>query len=153
VPDGDRATLVFRRFLRHPPERVWDALTDPAQIRVWFMTEAKIDGRKGGTVEMVTGPNRVRSNGRILEWDPPRLYEYEWNTSPTAYVPTGESSVVRWELTPANQGTLLVLTHRKLSRATAATFSRGLRAFLDRLDAQLDGAALPDWQARAAAGT
>ncbi|HEY8472826.1 MAG TPA: hypothetical protein VIL37_09355 [Natronosporangium sp.] len=28
---GDRPTLVFVRELRHPPERVWVALTEPAQ--------------------------------------------------------------------------------------------------------------------------
>jgi hypothetical protein len=31
----DRWTLVFVRDLRHPPEAVWAALTDPAQLRGW----------------------------------------------------------------------------------------------------------------------
>jgi uncharacterized protein YndB with AHSA1/START domain len=146
--EGEFATLEFRRLLHHPPEDVWEAITDPEQLRIWFMTEAKIDGRKGGTVELMTGPYRVHSTGKILEWEPPRLYEYEWNTPPTQYAPKGESSVVRWELTPASDGTLLVLTHRKLSKATATVFSRGLRVFLDRLAAQLDGVVLPDWQRR-----
>jgi uncharacterized protein YndB with AHSA1/START domain len=146
--EGELATLVFRRLLRHSPQVVWEAITDPQQIRVWFMTEAMIDGRKGGSVDFVTGPYRVHSTGQILEWDPPRLYEHEWVTAPTRYLPKGESSVVRWELTPTDGGTLLVLTHRKLSKATAIVFSGGLRVFLDRLAAHLDGVALPDWQDR-----
>jgi uncharacterized protein YndB with AHSA1/START domain len=142
--EGELATLVFRRTLRHPPEAVWSAITDPEQIRRWFMTETRSDRRKGGSLEMVTGPYGVRAVGRILEWDPPRVYEHEWNSPPREYFPSGEASVVRWELTPAPEGTLLVLTHRKLSPATATVFSRGLRVFLDRLAAQLDGVPLPD---------
>ena len=33
--DGDRWTLILVRELRHPPEKVWRALTDPAQLREW----------------------------------------------------------------------------------------------------------------------
>jgi uncharacterized protein YndB with AHSA1/START domain len=146
--EGATATLVFRRVLRHPPQAVWNAITDPTEIRRWFMTEAKIDGRKGGSVDFVTGAQRVHASGRILAWEPPRLYEHEWNADPTQNLPAGESSVVRWELTPTEHGTLVVLTHRKLSKETAVVFSRGLRVFLDRLAAQLDGAELPDWQSR-----
>ncbi|MGI0132349.1 MAG: SRPBCC domain-containing protein [Thermoplasmata archaeon] len=142
---GDVATLTFRRYLRHPPAVVWDAITDPAQIRHWFMTEARIEGRKGGTVDLVTGPYRVHSTGRIVEWDPPFVYEYEWNLPPSSTAPKGEASRVRWELSPVEQGTLLVLTHRKLRTETAIVFSRGLRTFLNRLAAQLDGTPLPEW--------
>jgi uncharacterized protein YndB with AHSA1/START domain len=146
--EGEQATLVFRRSLRHPPEAVWAAITEPEQLRIWFMTETKTDRRKGGSVEMVTGPYGVRAVGRILEWDPPRLYEHEWNALPREDLPKGESSIIRWELSPTPEGTLLVLTHRKLSPATATVFSRGLRVFLDRLGAQLDGVVLPDWRTR-----
>jgi uncharacterized protein YndB with AHSA1/START domain len=145
VPDGEHATLIFRRRLPHPPEVVWHAITDPEQIRQWFATEARIDGWKGGTVDLVTGPNRVHGTGRILEWVPPRVYEYEWNVEPNSYLPTGEASVVRWELTPSGAGTLLVLSHRRLTRSTATIFRRGLRTFLDRLAALLEGQTLPPW--------
>jgi uncharacterized protein YndB with AHSA1/START domain len=137
--------LVFRRHLNHPPERVWNAITEPDEIRSWMVTEARIDGRPGGTVELVTGPNRVHSTGRIREWEPPRLFEYEWNVPPSEYAPKGEAAIVRWELRPDPEGTLLVLTHRHLTRTTARVFSRGFRGFLDRLAAQLDGRPLPEW--------
>lgn len=32
LADGDSATLVFRRRLPHPPEAVWKALTEPAEL-------------------------------------------------------------------------------------------------------------------------
>jgi uncharacterized protein YndB with AHSA1/START domain len=144
--EGDRATLVLRRFLPHPPNVVWRAITEPEQIRQWELTTAKVDGRPGGTVDLVTGASMVHATGRILTWDPPRVYEHEWNVAKEeARGPADEQSVVRWELTPREGGTLLVLTHRGLKRKTAGVFRHGLPGFLDRLEALLDGRPLPDW--------
>jgi hypothetical protein len=56
-PSGDRWTLVFVRDLRHPPEKVWAALTDPAQLREWspFTTDRDL-GRPGeATLTMIDG--------------------------------------------------------------------------------------------------
>lgn len=142
--EGERATLVFERTLPHSPEVVWAALTDPEQLRHWFMTEARIDGRPGGSVEMVSGPARFRWTGRILTWDPPRVLEYEWKADPRQELPEGEDSVVRWELSPSGVSTLLKLTHRRLTRRTAFGFAPGTHAFLDRLAAHLDQKPLPD---------
>src|SRR6266566_3399456 len=33
--DGEKWTLILVRELRHSPEKVWEALTDPAQLREW----------------------------------------------------------------------------------------------------------------------
>ena len=144
--EGDHATLVLRRFLHHPPAVVWRAITEPDQLRQWFLTTAVVEGHPGGRVDLLTGPSRVHATGRILTWDPPRVYEHEWNVAKDGSpFRTEEQSVVRWELSPREGGTLLVLTHRGLTRATAETFQHGLPGFLDRLEAQLDGRPLPDW--------
>jgi uncharacterized protein YndB with AHSA1/START domain len=148
IVDGETATLSFERELPHPPEDVWEALTDPEQLAEWFMAKATIDGRAGGSVEMWTGVSQLHWTGRILVWQPPRVYEYEWNAEPRAELPTGERSIVRWELEPKGAGTLLKLTHRRLTKGTARGFAPGTHAYLDRLAAQLDGMPLPDWMAR-----
>ena len=145
---GDHATLVFRRYLRHPPERVWAAITDPAQLRGWLLTEARIDGRVGGHVELVTTNYRVVATGRVLSWDPPKLFEHEWNVAPGGALPNDERSVVRWELSPHDAGTLLTLTQANLTEPTARGYQVGLEAFLDRLNAQLAAEPLPDWEGR-----
>ena len=33
--DGEKWTLILVRELRHAPGKVWQALTDPAQLREW----------------------------------------------------------------------------------------------------------------------
>lgn len=141
--DHGKASVTFRRLLRHPILDVWEAITDPKHVEAWFLAKVRRLDSRGGSIEM-EHVNGIRSTGRVLEWSPPRLYEYEWNLPPGPNHPDGESSVVRWELIPREEGTLMVLTHRRLSRPTAEVFVRGLSDFLDRLSAQLDGTPLPD---------
>ncbi|WP_433167580.1 SRPBCC family protein [Kribbella sp. CA-247076] len=110
--DGDRATMTFRRHLPHPIEAVWAALTDPAERKAWF-GETTIDARTGGTIEMMpdeppAAPDAKRLTGRILVWDPPHVLEHEWHQRIV------EDSIVRYELTPDGEGTLLTFTHRPL---------------------------------------
>ena len=141
---GDaEATITFRRLLRHPIEDVWSAITDPKHLEVWFMTKVRREDARGGHLEM-DHLNGVHAAGRVLEWNPPRAYEYEWNLPPGPNQPRGEASTVRWELSSSGGGTLLVMIHRRLSRPTAEIFVRGFKTFLDRLSAHLDGRPLPD---------
>jgi uncharacterized protein YndB with AHSA1/START domain len=144
--DGDRAVLSFERRLPYPIEDVWAAITDPVQRREWF-GETTIDGREGGTIEMVaTGPplppDRKRMTGRILVWDPPRVLEHEWKQ------PIVEDGVVRYELSVDGDETVLRFSHRGLGVRTATGFRSGTHAFLDRLEAYLGGEPLPNWSQR-----
>ena len=53
--DGENWTLVLVRDLRHSPARVWQALTDPAQLREWAPFDAdKSLGTVGTTVQLTT---------------------------------------------------------------------------------------------------
>jgi uncharacterized protein YndB with AHSA1/START domain len=149
LDDGDHATLVFRRRYAHRPEHVWDAIATPEGLRAWLMcTHAVIDGRVGGRIELVSGPAAYHSTGTILAWDPPRLLEYEWNVAPVPEMPRGERAIFRYQLTPDGDATDVLVTYRRITKQTARGFLAGLHAFLDRLEAQLDGRALPDWLQR-----
>jgi uncharacterized protein YndB with AHSA1/START domain len=146
--EGDRANLAFRRFLAHSPADVWAALTEPAQLVAWNLSEARIEPRVGGRVDFVVVPARVHITGRILQWDPPRVFEHEWRVAPNDGLPAEEDAVIRWELRPEGNGTELSLSFRGLRRPTGITFAPGLHGLLDRLAAHLAGAPLPDWNER-----
>ena len=146
--DGEFATIAFERHLRHPIEDVWNAITDPDQLATWYMTKARIQGGTGGTIDYVGGPSQFHITGTILAWEPPRLFEHEWNVAPRPELPKGEQAFLRWELTEVGGETILKMTHRHLHRQTAAGFIAGAHAFLDRLDAKLDSEPLPDWMGR-----
>ena len=150
VEEGrEHATLIFRRWYRHSPEHVWDAIATPEGLRNWLMcSHALIEGRAGGRIEMVSGPTGYRSTGMILEWEPPRVLEYEWKVAPVPEMPHGEDAVFRYELIPDGELTEVLVTYRRITKGTARGFLPGLHAFLDRLEAQLDGRALPDWGMR-----
>jgi len=149
VDDGDYATLVFQRAYRHTPEQVWDAIATPEGLREWLMcTHAVIEGRVGGRIDLVSGPPGYHSTGKIIAWDPPRLLEYEWNVEPVPEMPRGERAIFRYELTPDGDSTHVLVTYRRITRQTARGFLPGLHTILDRLEAQLDGRALPDWMQR-----
>src|SRR4029077_13452561 len=53
--DGEKWTLILVRELRHSPEKVWQALTDPAHLRVWAPFDADRSlGTVGTTVKLTT---------------------------------------------------------------------------------------------------
>ncbi|MDA4130838.1 MAG: SRPBCC family protein [Thaumarchaeota archaeon] len=143
--EGDHATLTFERSLPYPPEDVWKAITDPGELSKWYMSETRIDGRVGGSIDYSSGPRRV--TGSILAWDPPRVFEHEWKVDRPGF-PKGEYGVIRWELVPEGEDTILKLTHRNLPGQTAYYFASGTHAVLDRLEAYLNGTPMPDWMTR-----
>jgi len=146
--DGEYATIAFSRRVGHPPEDVRSAITDPKQLQGWYMTRATIVGGKGGSIDFWSGPAQFHVTGRILSWDPPHLLEHEWKVEPRTGLPSGEDSVVRWELARDGPETLITFTHRRLTGRTALGFAPGVHGFLDRLAAQLEDEPLPDWGRR-----
>ena len=122
--EGDVATLTFKRRLKHSIENVWAAIIE-------LVAEGPPVSREQRTI-----------TGRILVWDPPRVFEHEWNQ------PLVEKGVVRYELVADGDFTILTFTHRGLSLPNAQGYVSGTHAFLDRLGAHLDRIELPDWRQR-----
>src|SRR4051794_22439016 len=87
---GENWTLVLVRELRHPPEKVWQALTDPAHLREWAPFEADRSlGAAGTTVNLTTvgAPTPHVSETRVTRADAPWVLEYNWGAQD-----------IRWEL-------------------------------------------------------
>jgi len=149
LEQGTHATLIFQRVYQHSPQNVWDAIATPEGLREWLLcSRALIEPRVGGRIELVSGPAAYHSTGTILVWEPPRVLEYEWNVAPVPEMPQGEQAIFRYELTPVGRSTHVLVTYRRITTQTARGFLPGLHAFLDRLEAQLDERALPDFLQR-----
>jgi uncharacterized protein YndB with AHSA1/START domain len=99
-----QVVLRFRRRLAHPVERVWAALTDPAELIGW-LGQADVDLAEGGKFVLRwlnTGDHgeRAEMHATITRLDPPRLLET-----------TGDlHGALRWELQPDGPGTLLTFS-------------------------------------------
>ncbi len=114
-------TLVNEIQIAAPPERVFQALTDPRQVVEWWgeaglyrATEFQADLRVGGKWR-IAGPDGRGGNfevvGEFLEVERPRLLVYSWIASWTGSAQT----TVRWELEAAGQGTRVRIIHSGLA--------------------------------------
>ena len=65
---ADDRTLQYERFFAHPVERVWRAITDPAEFRRWFMP-GSLQLRGGGAYQF----GSAAWTGEVLMATPPTL--------------------------------------------------------------------------------
>jgi uncharacterized protein YndB with AHSA1/START domain len=128
--DND-STLVFVRELAHPPERVWESLTDPAELAAWAPFDADRNlGQPGpATLNMAGGPAPAPSPTNVLRADRPRLLEYTWGTDRLI-----------WQLEPIAAGTRLTLRHTVGDRAWLTKVAAGWHICLDVAARALAGA-------------
>lgn len=120
--DGDRTAIRIERRLGHPPEKVWRALTEPSHLNQWFPFDVEPELVVGGTVRFAEKGEGPASTGKITELDPPKVIAYTW-----------EGDHLRWEVRPADGGSLLLLTHTVADRYGSASFAAGWHACIDGL--------------------
>ncbi len=128
--DGEKWNLVVVRELRHSPEKVWAALTEPGQLREWAPFDADGSlGAVGSTVKLSTvgAPRPVVSETRVTRADAPRLLEYNWG-----------GFELRWELEALGSGTRLTLWHN-IDRRFISMGAAGWHICFDVLDRLLSG--------------
>jgi uncharacterized protein YndB with AHSA1/START domain len=131
---GGRPALRFERPLPHPPERVWQALTEVEEQFAWHPTPASFEPRAGGRVEWdPEGRVKGMAAGEVTDYDPPGLLAYTWS------VDQGRApDHLRWELRPHDDGCLLVLVHAFGDRLRAGSYGAGWHLCLESLAALLD---------------
>jgi len=122
---GENWTLILVRELRHAPEKVWQALTDPAHLREWAPFDADGNmGKPGSTVKLTTlgAPTLQATETTITRADAPKLLEYNWG-----------GQHIRWELEPFGSGTRLTLWHN-IDRRYISMGAAGWHICFDVLD-------------------
>ena len=99
--DG-RPTLVFVRKVRHPPEKVWVALTVPDELCKWapFVSSRDLSSLGDFTLTMKDDEESQEMPAVVRRAEFPCLLEYTWG-----------NDVLRWELEPEGSGTRLTLKH------------------------------------------
>ena len=128
--DNDNWTLVLVRQLRHAPDKVWQALTDPAQLREWAPFDADGNlGAAGATVKLTTvgAPTPHVTETTVMRADAPKALEYNWG---------GQD--LRWQLEPVAGGTRLTLWHN-IDRRFISMGAAGWHICFDVLDRLLSG--------------
>jgi uncharacterized protein YndB with AHSA1/START domain len=128
--DGEQWTLILVRDLRHSPEKVWQALTDPAQLREWAPFDADRSlGTVGTTVQLTTvgAPTPHVTETTVTRADAPKVLVYNWG-----------GNDMRWELEALGGGTRLTLW-TSIDRRFISMGAAGWHVCFDVLDHVLGG--------------
>ncbi|ACU75944.1 Activator of Hsp90 ATPase 1 family protein [Catenulispora acidiphila DSM 44928] len=120
------AAIRLERALPDPPSVVWQALTEPEQLKAWFPCEVTVaDGiwKPGAAISFLFGPeaDNLTMQGEVLEAREPESLAFTW----------GEETL-RFTLTAQGTGTLLVLID-ELRPGIAARNAAGWESCLDLL--------------------
>jgi uncharacterized protein YndB with AHSA1/START domain len=125
--DGEKWTLVLVRELRHSPQKVWKALTDPKHLREWspFDVDASLD--TVGTVKLTWVGTSKPLDTQVIRAEAPKVLEY---------------NDTRWELEAIDGGTRLTLW-ASIDRRFISMGAAGWQISLDVLDRVLSGTPIP----------
>ena len=102
-----------------PPEIVWDAVTEPEQMALWFGDAVDFDLHPGGTGTMTWQPGGRATEElaepitiplQIEEIDPPRLFSFRWTHPADSEATPANSLLVEFALVPEGDATRLSVT-------------------------------------------
>jgi len=131
MPDIEPVTTTI--YLEASAERVWRALTDPAETaEFWGSSNVSSDWKVGSEWAHVNGEGDAQVEGTILESDPPRRLVNTW-AAPGHEHPNGPS-IVTFEIDAHESIVRLRVTDANLaSEAERAESTQGWAAVLSNL--------------------
>lgn len=95
-------------FLAFPPEKVWNALTDPELLATWLMPN-DFEARVGHRFTFRTDPVPAQGFDGIVQYEVLELVRPE--RLRISWAGGGIDTTVTWELVPEDRGTRLLLIH------------------------------------------
>lgn len=98
-------TVALDFDMRHPPEKIWRALTEPALLSEWLLPVTGIALTPGAQFTFRTQPYPGWDgvvHCRMVEIDPPRKLQYRWAVGDMSL-----DTVVTFTLVPTATGTQL----------------------------------------------
>ena len=105
--------FLYVTYIRAPAQRVWDALTDPEQNKLFWSGFHQASSWKVGSPYRITSPEgRVYDEGQVLACDPPKRLSVSWNHLVDEEMKAEGTSTATFELEAAGEGvTKLTLIH------------------------------------------
>lgn len=100
VDVGGRPAVRFERRYPYPAQVVWQAITDPRELRHWFPSpDVEYDAREGGVISFRGDPyDPDGSQGTVLVWDPPHRFAFVWGDDELHLTVTPDGDGCRLEL-------------------------------------------------------
>jgi uncharacterized protein YndB with AHSA1/START domain len=141
-PDGS-TRIRFVRRLPHAIDRVWEALTDPAELHRWW-GDTDLELAEGGHFTLRWRNEDPEGDaailvGAITKLDPPRFLEISASWGTTGTPGDGTRTTLTWELEPADDHTILHFTNTLPTPTQDPTTAAGWHLHLDALATTLAG--------------
>ena len=145
---SDKPKFVYVTYIASTPEKVWEALTDPAMTeQYWFGYRVAADGKVGGHMTARNPAGKEVHRDVILESDPPRRLSYAWRSLYDEFKHERPSRVT-FDLTPFKDQVRLTIVHDDFDPGSKMfdSISKGWPAVLSSMKSLLEtGRALDPW--------
>jgi uncharacterized protein YndB with AHSA1/START domain/DNA-binding transcriptional ArsR family regulator len=117
---------VYEIYIQSPPERIWQALTDPEMTTRYFFGSRIESDFAPGAPYVYRGPDgNAMLSGEILESEPPRRLVMTFRPNWTGEGEAPPVTRVTWEISPDEDQSRLTLVHEGLDPDSA--FGREVR--------------------------
>jgi uncharacterized protein YndB with AHSA1/START domain len=104
--------FVYVTFIRTTPEKLWQALTDPAFTRrYWCETSSESTWEPGAAWRLMAPSGRVADAGEVVEADKPRRLVLKWQNHLFPHLTAEGFSRCTFHLEPAGDAVKLTVTH------------------------------------------
>ena len=131
---------VFEIYIKTTPERVWDAITDPAiRAKFHFGVSAQSEWKEGSGYRLVhPGSDGPLAEGQNLVVDPPRRLVQSMNVLWSDEAKAEATSRVTWEIEPVGDSCRLTVTHDQLREGAPEEIYGGWPMILSGLKTWLE---------------
>ena len=142
--EGELMEKVFEIYIKTTPERLWQAITDPAmRAKYTFGVGVYSDWKPGSSyqsraTDMTVSPNMPIAEGENLEVDPPRRLVQSFRALWSDEVKAEGFSRVTWEIEPVADSCRLTVTHDRLREGANSELYGGWPMVLSGLKTLLE---------------
>ena len=99
---GFKPVTVYVTYIASTPEKVWQALTDPAFSQLYFFGFAvSVEPKTGGHFALLYPDGRTHISGRVLDWSPLRRFACTWTVEGMPGFAELPECIVTYDIEPA----------------------------------------------------
>lgn len=108
---GFKPVTVYVTYIASTPEKVWQALTDPAFSQLYFFGFAvSVEPKTGGHFALLYPDGRTHISGRVLDWSPLRRFACTWTVEGMPGFAELPECIVTYDIEPAGDAVRLTMT-------------------------------------------
>ena len=96
---------IYVIYIAAMPERVWQALTDPAfSTKYFFGFAVDVESKTGGAFKLLYPDGRVHVVGEVAEWLPPRRFSCTWLVEGMGEFGQLPECLITYDIEPCGEG-------------------------------------------------